>query len=420
MYLTRIKIKNVRAIRELDLPFRKSNLPLQSVLIGKNSTCKTSVLRCIALGLCDRGQATALLSELPGSLVGDWGEEATIDLTLAPSKKKGREIRVVTTIECKKTKHKGRRGASLYEDRISDQTFFKSDGTKSKTKLPSLFICAYGAGRGLEAADSWDRYQPVDAVYSLFRYDAELLNSELILHRVRDYYAGKWRVMTAAMRRVLGLTSAHNFSLTYTGVRVSGPDIGRQVPLAAIADGYKGTFVWLCDMIGWAMLAGALGTRPDSIEGILIIDEIDQHLHPSLQLDLLPRLHRSFPQLQVICSTHSPFIALSVSSRGLFSLKRERGRVQLMSPVEGLSHYAVQDVSEDPRLFNVHSAESKGLTREISEYRKLSSLPKSRRTRKSRIRLKVLAKRLADSGLPSKEELEFLKELESMKRHSDL
>jgi hypothetical protein len=414
MYVTRIKVANIRAIKELELPLGKSSLPLQSVFIGKNSTCKTSLLRCLALGLCDQSQATALLSELPGSLVGDWGDTATIEITLSSSRKKGREFVSITKIKRQDLTQKKRREASLYEDKIVKHEFQPSRAT-----LPPLFVCAYGAGRGLDGADSWDRYQPVDAVYSLFNNVAELLNPELILHRAKDYYKGKWGRLTDALRKVLGLSKRHRFSLTYTGVRVSGPDIGNRVPLAALADGYKGTFLWLCDFIGWAMLAGELGRTIDSIEGILIIDEIEQHLHPSLQIDLLPRLRRCFPRLQVICSTHSPFIPLSISSKGLFSLKRDRGRVRLMAQVEGLSHYAVQDVSEDARLFNVRSAESKTLTRDVSEYQKLSHLPPSRRTRKTGVRLKALARRLADSGIPLKEELKLFKTFEQLNRSAD-
>jgi hypothetical protein len=335
---------------------------------------------------------------------------ATIELTLTPSGRNGDDVKSVTKIRRKAIIRKERGRASIYEDKITEHEF-----TPDRPKLPPLFVCAYGAGRGVDGSDSWDRYKPVDAMYSLFRYDAELGNPELMLHRVRDY-TGKWRRLTDSLRQILGLTRKHRFSLTYAGIRMSGPDIGDDVPLAAIADGYKGTFVWLCDLIGWAMLAGELGVSLDSIEGILLIDEIDQHLHPSLQIELLPRLRRLLPRLQVISSTHSPFIALSVSSKGLFSLRRNRKRVRLMPRAEGLNHYEVQDVSEDSRLFNMPSAESKTLSRDISEYRRLSQLPKSRRTRKSAARLETLAKKLAHSGVPLKEELQLAKELESLKR----
>ncbi len=59
-----------------------------------------------------------------------------------------------------------------------------------------------------------------------------------------------------------------------------------------------------------------LGEQP----GILIIDEIDAHLHPSWQRRLLPALTRHFPNLQIFCSTHSPLMLAGL----------EQGQVQLL------------------------------------------------------------------------------------------
>ena len=58
--------------------------------------------------------------------------------------------------------------------------------------------------------------------------------------------------------------------------------------------------------------------------GILIIDEIDAHLHPSWQRQVIPTLTRNFPNLQIFCSTHSPMM--------LAGLKE--GQVHLLKPEE--------------------------------------------------------------------------------------
>ena len=49
--------------------------------------------------------------------------------------------------------------------------------------------------------------------------------------------------------------------------------------------------------------------------GIMIIDEIDAHLHPTAQQRIIPTLRRHFPQMQIFCSTHSP-LCWSISSLG--------------------------------------------------------------------------------------------------------
>jgi predicted ATP-binding protein involved in virulence len=54
--------------------------------------------------------------------------------------------------------------------------------------------------------------------------------------------------------------------------------------------------------------------------GVVLIDEVESHLHPSWQRDLPVWLTRKFPRVQFIVSTHSPLIAQSADSDGIFVL----------------------------------------------------------------------------------------------------
>jgi predicted ATP-dependent endonuclease of OLD family len=74
MCLKKIRLQNIRGFKELEIGSANDNgLPLHAVFIGANSTCKTTILRCIAIGLCDQNRVSALLSEIPGSLIGPTG-----------------------------------------------------------------------------------------------------------------------------------------------------------------------------------------------------------------------------------------------------------------------------------------------------------------------------------------------------------
>lgn len=55
-----------------------------------------------------------------------------------------------------------------------------------------------------------------------------------------------------------------------------------------------------------------LSYRLDEIQGIVVIDEIDLHLHPLLQTEVLPKLIRLFPKIQFIFTTHSPLLVLGM------------------------------------------------------------------------------------------------------------
>jgi len=84
---------------------------------------------------------------------------------------------------------------------------------------------------------------------------------------------------------------------------------------------------------------------PEDLLGIVIIDEIDVHLHISLQKKVLPFLIKAFPRVQFIVSTHSPFVITSTNndtvaydiSSGEF-FEEDLSRYSYESVIKGLFH----------------------------------------------------------------------------------
>ena len=80
------------------------------------------------------------------------------------------------------------------------------------------------------------------------------------------------------------------------------------------------------------------------LEGIVIIDEIDVHLHISLQKKILPFLIRSFPEVQFIVSTHSPFVITSTADTVVYDISSgeffedDLSRYSYESVIKGLFH----------------------------------------------------------------------------------
>ncbi|WP_412498369.1 AAA family ATPase [Vibrio furnissii] len=83
---------------------------------------------------------------------------------------------------------------------------------------------------------------------------------------------------------------------------------------------------------------------PDELTGIVMIDEIDAHLHVSLQKKILSFLTTAFPKVQFIVTTHSPFVVSSVSDAVIYDLSK-------LEQVEDLSMYSYEAVLEG--LFGV-------------------------------------------------------------------
>lgn len=67
--------------------------------------------------------------------------------------------------------------------------------------------------------------------------------------------------------------------------------------------------------------ADMIGKMPSNITGIVLVDEIDKHLHIKLQKEILPKLFAMFPKIQFIVSTHSPFLNLGLSDNKQLSYK---------------------------------------------------------------------------------------------------
>ena len=58
---------------------------------------------------------------------------------------------------------------------------------------------------------------------------------------------------------------------------------------------------------------------------ILLIDEIENHLHPTWQRRVIPALRRHFPGLQIFATTHSPFVVAGLKRGQIHRLYREMG-----------------------------------------------------------------------------------------------
>jgi predicted ATP-binding protein involved in virulence len=122
-----------------------------------------------------------------------------------------------------------------------------------------------------------------------------------------------------------------------------------------LSAGYKAIFDIYADLL---MRTEYFKINPDSLRGVVFIDEIDSHLHVSLQRLILPFFIESFPSIQFIVTTHSPFVLMSTHDTIVFDIGKNE-------PItEDLSYYTYSAVMKG--LWNV-KAISKEVENEILE-----------------------------------------------------
>ncbi len=113
--------------------------------------------------------------------------------------------------------------------------------------------------------------------------------------------------------------------VTSDGLWITTPD-GIELPLRSLSDGYRTVAALVLDLV--KQLFSAFGDLKEIAgekvafghTGVVLIDEIDVHLHVSWQQRIGFWLKAHFPNLQFIVSTHSPFICQAADDRGLVRL----------------------------------------------------------------------------------------------------
>jgi len=373
---------------------------MRTFVIGENGTGKTTLLRAIAVGLADEKDASGLLAEPTGQFVSEGSHEARIEIELSSSEGRGSDRKLTTSI-------KSENG----QDVLS---------SKEPKNFPSGYlVCGYGISRANEGSDSPRTYRVLDSVYSLFQYEHSLIQTELTLRRLSDFLGDEWYPPALdRIKEALGLESTDTITLSKGGgVRVSGPRIGKDIPLEGWADGYRKTLAWILDLYAWAMRAGCI-TPSGDVTGIVLLDEIEQHLHPSMQVGLPSRLSKLLPHAQIIATTHSPMIALGAAPHELVVLKREGDSVVAHESVRDFHGYSVEDMLVDPKLFDsaVYGPE---VNEKLARYRELASKPPAHRSPQEQSDLQNLGSELASHEIPELHENPILRELQTiLKKHN--
>lgn len=145
-----------------------------------------------------------------------------------------------------------------------------------------------------------------------------------------------------------------------------------------LSDGYRNIIGMVAD-IAYRCINLNPHLRENAVKetpGIVLIDELDQHLHPNWQRRIVADLKRAFPKVQFVATTHSPFIVQSLKAEELVNLNAISQANPKDLSIDVISH-VIMDVESNYGIENQHREEASEEYFSLLETASQSEKPKS-------------------------------------------
>ncbi len=178
-------------------------------------------------------------------------------------------------------------------------------------------------GRRRKVERSGDRWEAYESALDPNLDEARLLQwlqDEMLGDVVRRHQGEPERFFHAAVMAATAGATPGVKGAWYDPVE-QGPKVrlesGHVAPWTELSDGFHVFIALVADIARRAVMLNEFdgADAPARVEGVVLIDELDLHLHPRWQRVALPRLRDAFPALQLVVTTHSPQVLSSAENR---------------------------------------------------------------------------------------------------------
>ena len=129
------------------------------------------------------------------------------------------------------------------------------------------------------------------------------------------------------------------------GVVTTDHILGEPLYAGTLSSGTQGTLLWIYALALRMVNHDRWQPGWEKKPAILLIDEIENHLHPTWQRRVIPALLKHFPGLQIFATTHSPFMVAGLKARQVHLLRRdEEGRVIVRTNTEDVVGWTADEI----------------------------------------------------------------------------
>jgi predicted ATPase len=299
--------------------FPKPRLRNVTLLLGDNGSGKTTVLRAIAAAAFGPA-AKDLLRDSSLVRFGETTGRILANLRLHPQDQ-AQNDRIESDLELQ------RRGERL-EVQIGSPLFEQDWGPIYESENDAFFVVGYGATRRVEVLESYDAGARAKSkakrdlrVWSLFEDSFSLIPLASWVPRLQKDDPGRHKEIKQLLNRLLApghyrFGGKQNKQGDYVFHRGDTP-----IPFQSLSDGYRAFVGWVADLLFHLSYGCPPGKALAENRGIVLVDEIDLHLHPKWQMKVIATVAKALPKMQFIFTSHSPLVAGSLEWMNIITLK---------------------------------------------------------------------------------------------------
>ena len=375
-YITKIKINKVRHLKNIEIPLSNDECK-HLIITGKNGSGKTSLLEALRLFLWINYEDPTTSAWIINKINED-KTFSNIDKSdsVDPLKYQFETEKIIPKIGTLFTYPGKEQTLQILKKLSGVEVEFKEMDLKNWSLDPKCYILAYySANRTYfvpnekgEKITFKDSYQPYEKPGKDFvKYLKELYSQEALFRRAgKIERADEVQVWITNFNNTLKKIYDNDrikITLDIEQMKFFIEEPGKNpFSFDELASGYAAILDIITDLM---MRMEKNSSKKYDLPGFVLIDEVDAHLHLSLQKNILPTLTTLFPNIQFIVTTHSPFVLSSISNAVVYNLETNT----LVNTSEELSRLPYSGIVEG--YFGV-SELSKKLKEKFERYKELA------------------------------------------------
>ncbi|MBK4725337.1 AAA family ATPase [Pantoea agglomerans] len=306
-----IEIENFKSLEKVKL----SVTPDWFMLLGENGVGKSSVLHAVGLCISGANNFAELLNNkiiTPDDFIKKGKDKATISVQISGFVGQHRLI-----IRHQSALFKRPVGRSARVSWKSGQAVVTGD---REARNEQQVLLGYGATRLLSRDDKVGKLTGFHRIDNLFDPFVTLIPADKWLAKAPIHLFDQAALL---LKDLLSLNDDVIFVRREEEVLVSSPE--QEIPLGVLSDGFKAVIALTIDIFS---VAERLWGSPENAEGIVLLDELDCHLHPTWKMRIVSGLRRAFPGMQFIVTTHDPLCLRGLQQGEICLMKKDEiGRV---------------------------------------------------------------------------------------------